>query len=104
MSYAVENFHSTHITNGAVRWNSNGQCLPRDCVEDLVAAGLVTRNQQIITDAARETELKEFLAAYRESQRNRSAEQIAEERAEARAAMGEGVRMVNIITGETFYT
>jgi hypothetical protein len=33
-----------------------------------------------------------------------SAEQIAEERFEARAAMGPGVEMVNIITGERYTT
>ena len=104
MSYAVEHFADTHITNGEVRWNSNGRCLPKDCVQDLVDAGLVTRNQQMITDYAREAEMKEFFEAYREAQKNRTPEQIAEERFEARAAMGPGVKRVNIITGETYTT
>jgi hypothetical protein len=104
MSYAVENFNNTTITNNEIRWNSNGRCLPKDCVEDLVAAGLVTRNQQIITDAAREVETAQFFAEYREAQANRSAEQIREERAMARGAMGAGVAMVNIITGERYTT
>ena len=104
MSYAVENFHNAHITNGEVRWNSNGRCLPKDCVQDLVDAGLVTVNQQMITDHAREAEMKQFFEQYRQAQANRSAEQIAEERAMARGAMGAGVRMVDIITGETYTT
>jgi len=41
---------------------------------------------------------------YIQAQRNRTQEQIAEERFEARAAMGPGVEMVNIITGERYTT
>ena len=48
--------------------------------------------------------LVDDLAKYREAQRQRTPEQIAEERAEARAAMGPGVKMVNILTGETYTT
>ena len=104
MSYAVENFHNTFIKDGAVRWSSNGRCLPADCVRDLVDANLITVATAERTTDMREIELIEFFQEYRQAQRNRSAEQIAEERFEARAAMGPGVRMVNIITGETFLT
>ena len=41
---------------------------------------------------------------YRVAQQNRTPEQIAEQRAEARAAMGPGVEMVNIFTGEKYTT
>ena len=104
MSYAVENFHNTFIQDGAVRWSSNGRCLPADCVRDLVDAGLITAATAERTTDAREIELLEFIQDYRRAQANRSAEQIAEERAMARGAMGPGVRMVNVITGERFTT
>jgi hypothetical protein len=104
MSYAVENFHNTVIQDGAVRWSSNGRCLPADCVRDLVDANLITVATAERTTDARERELAEFFQEYRQAQANRSQEQIAEERAMARGAMGKGVKMVNCITGETFRT
>ena len=104
MSYAVENFHNTFIKDGAVRWSSNGRCLPADCVRDLVDAGLITEATAERTTDMREIETLEFFAEYRAAQANRSAEQIQEERAMARGAMGPGVRMVNFITGETYTT
>jgi hypothetical protein len=104
MSYAVENFHNTFIQDGAVRWSSNGRCLPADCVRDLVDANLITVATAERTTDMREIELIEFFQEYRTAQANRSAEQIAEERAMARGAMGPGVPMVNFITGERYTT
>ena len=104
MSYAVENFHNTHIANGAIRWSSNGRCLPADCVRDLVDANLITVDTAERTTDMREIETLEFFAEYRAAQKNRSAEQIQEERMMARGAMGAGVAMVNIITGERYTT
>lgn len=45
-----------------------------------------------------------WLDKYREAQANRTPEQIAEQQAEALAAHGPGVDLVNVITGETFKT
>ena len=104
MSYAVENFHNTFIKDGAIRWQSNGRCLPKECVDDLVAAFKITRATAERTTDMREIETLEFFAEYRAAQQNRSQEQIQEERAMARGAMGAGVRMVDIITGETYTT
>jgi len=104
MSYAVENFNNTFIKDGAVRWSSNGRCLPADCVADLVAANLITVATAERTTDMREIETLEFFAEYRAAQANRSAEQIREERMMARGAMGAGVDMVNIITGERYTT
>ena len=104
MSYAVENFHNTHIADGAIRWSSNGRCLPKDCVQDLVDADLITVATAERTTDMREIELIEFFQEYRTAQANRTAEQIQEERAMARGAMGAGVRMVDVITGEQFTT
>lgn len=53
---------------------------------------------------ARDKHTEEFLAEYRQRQANRTPEQIRESRMEARAAMGPGVRMVNIFTGEKWTT
>ena len=104
MSYAVENFHNTMIKDGAVRWSSNGRCLPADCVRDLVDANLITEATAERTTDMREIETLEFFAQYRTAQANRTPEQIAEERMMARGAMGGGVDMVNIITGERYTT
>ena len=104
MSYATENFHNTMIKDGAIRWSSNGRCLPADCVRDLVDANLITVATAERTTDAREIELIEFFAEYRAAQANRSQQQIAEERAMARGAMGAGVDMVNCITGERYTT
>ena len=104
MSYAVENFHNTMIKDGAVRWSSNGRCLPADCVRDLVDANLITEATAERTTDMREIELIEFFAEYRAAQKNRSAEQIREERMMARGAMGAGVQMVDVITGERYTT
>ena len=104
MSYAVENFHNTTVTNNEIRWNSNGRCLPKDCVQELYDAGLINSTVVAVTEAARSAEMAQFFQEYRQAQANRSAEQIAEERAMARGAMGAGVRMVNFITGETYTT
>ena len=104
MSYAVENFHNTMIKDGAVRWSSNGRCLPADCVRDLVDANLITVETAERTTDMREIETLEFIQEYRAAQANRTPEQIAEERMMARGAMGGGVDMVNIITGERYTT
>ena len=104
MSYAVENFHNTMIKDGAVRWSSNGRCLPADCVRDLVDANLITVETAERTTDMREIETLEFIQEYRTAQANRTPEQIAEERMMARGAMGGGVDMVNIITGERYTT
>ena len=104
MSYAVENFHNTFIKDGAVRWSSNGRCLPADCVCDLVAANLITEATAERTTDMREIELIEFFQEYRTAQANRTPEQIREERMMARGAMGAGVAMVDIITGEQYTT
>ena len=44
------------------------------------------------------------MEVYRQAQATRTPEQIAEERFEARAAMGPGVDMVNMFTGERYTT
>ena len=104
MSYAVENFNNTTIRNNEIRWNSNNRCLPADCVEELYDAGLINSTVVLVTADARDAETKQFLAEYRTAQANRTPEQVAEERAMARGAMGAGVDVINVFTGEKFAT
>ena len=53
---------------------------------------------------ARSAEAAKLIEQYRQAEANRTPEQIAEQRYEARAAMGPGVEMVNVITGERYTT
>lgn len=89
-----------HFDGNVVRWNSNNR-VPFDDV--LTTLGLTSR-QLKASQAAREADNDAFFAEYHKAQANRSQEQIAEERAEARAAHGPGVRITNILTGESFTT
>ena len=59
---------------------------------------------RFVTRIARDRYVQRTLAEYAVAQQNRTPEQIAEQRAEARAAMGPGVEMVNIFTGEKYTT
>ena len=105
MSYILDNYKDTHYTDAnALRWNSNGRCLMSDAMEELFLADMVTEKVVLATKIARDKENAEFIEEYRKAQANRTAEEIAEQRAEARAAMGPGVDMVNIFTGETYRT
>ena len=108
-TYVVTKFKEGEVKfqNGAAGWLfDNGEFRPLmdDAMEQLLEAGLVDQDCVEITAEARDVYTEKSIAEYIEAQRNRSAEQIAEERFEARAAMGPGVEMVNIITGERFTT
>ena len=77
------------------RWTSNDRVCPLDACEEYgIPCDVVAQ------EATRDRELDAFLAEYRANYRGPSAEQ----RAEARAAHGEGVELVNVITGETWTT
>ena len=108
-TYVVNKFKQgeVHFQNGAAGWLfDNGEFRPLmdDAMEQLLEAGCV--DQQCVEETARQRDVytEKSIAEYIEARKNRTQEQIAEERFEARAAMGEGVKMVNIITGETFTT
>ena len=107
--YVVKKWNEgeVHIENGACGWKfASGEFRPlmSDAMQELKDAGLVDETTVTRTAVAREIHTKEFLEEYRVAQLNRTAEQIAEERFEARAAMGPGVEMVNIFTGERYTT
>ena len=108
-TYVVTKFKQGEVKfqNGAAGWLfDNGEFRPLmdDAMEQLLEAGLVDQATVEITAEARDVYTEKSIAEYIEAQKNRSAEQIAEERFEARAAMGPGVEMVNIITGERYTT
>ena len=107
--YVVRKFEAgeVHFKDGAAGWlMDDGEFRPLmdDAMEELHSAGLVSDDCVAITRDQRDEWTERSLAEYRTAQAQRTPEQIAEERWEARAAMGPGVEMVNIITGERFIT
>jgi hypothetical protein len=90
------------VENGIMTWNSNGNVPFDDMLEAAICIG--EDIDMAACRKAREEKQDAFLLKYFEAQANRSDEQIAEERFEARAAMGPGVEMVNVITGERYTT
>ena len=108
-SYMIQKWEAgeVHIQDGACGWLfDSGEFRPlmSDAMAELKDAGLVDATTVTRTAVAREIHTKKFLEEYTVAQKNRSAEQIREERWEARAAMGPGVEMVNVITGERYTT
>jgi hypothetical protein len=108
-TYVVNKFKAgeVHFENGAAGWLfDNGEFRPLmdDAMEQLLQAGLVDQDCVEITAQARDVYTERSIAEYIQAQRNRSQEQIAEERWEARAAFGPGETIVNMITGERYTT
>ena len=109
MSYMIDKFNNGEVKmqNGAAGWLfDSGEFRPlmADAMQELKDAGLVDETTVTRTAVARDAHTTAFLAEYRTAQLNRSAEQIREERWEARAAFGPGETIVNIITGERYTT
>jgi hypothetical protein len=76
--------------------------LMADAMKELLEAGLVTELHVEATREARNVNNANNIAVHITAQMNRCTEQRALDRATARAAMGPGVDMVNIFTGEKF--
>ena len=109
MSYMIDKWNAGEVKtqDGACGWlMADGEFRPlmSDAMQELKDAGLVDTQTVTRTAVAREIHTKAFLEEYTIAQKNRTAEQIREERFEARAAMGPGVEMVNIFTGERYTT
>lgn len=85
---------------GVRRWQSNDNIPFEDMLTDWLDLGLMTQREVTASRDARRTEEKAVIAEYFKRQAARSPAQIAEERAMAKAALGDNV--VNIITGERF--
>ena len=109
MTYMIDRWNEGEVkfVDGAVGWiMKDGEFRPlmSDAVAELHDAGYISSITVEATAIARERYVQQTLKEYAEAQRNRTAEEIAEQRAEARAAMGPGVEMVNMFTGETYTT
>ena len=79
--------------NGAAYWKASGNYLPADCAQMLSHTNFNFSVEA--TTKAREAQTAAFIEGYM-----RNHHTTEEERMEARAAFGEGVRIVNVITGE----
>ncbi len=71
-----------------------------DAMNELLEAGLVTVDMIKATEVARNENNARNVAAWIKGREERTAEQVAEERFEMRAAFGAGETVVNVITGE----
>ena len=81
--------------DGAAKWISSGNYLPADVVEKLTFAGADFFSAEA-TAAKREAQTAAFLDSYRRNYKGPS----EEEKAEMRAAFGEGATVVNVVTGK----
>ena len=99
----AENFAGAYVKDGVVYWKSNDRSPFEDMITDFMEAGFITEENVALTLKAKKEQDREAIAAYIKAQANRTPEQIAEERFEARAAFGAGEKVVNVITGETYY-
>lgn len=86
------------------RWHSNNRCVPSDIMTALFNAGRVTEQIMLATRETEDKETAALLRRYVASRGARTKEQIEEENFEIRAAFGPGVKVVNVITGETVRT
>ena len=100
----AENFAKAYIQDDVVYWKSNDRSPFEDMLTDFMEAGFISQENVDLTIEAKKAQDKAAIAEYIKAQANRSEEQIAEERAMARAAFGAGEKMVNIFTGETYYS
>ena len=109
MSYMIDKWNDGEVAveNGACGWKfDSGEFRPlmADAMQELKDAGLVDQTTVTRTAVARDLHTTAFLKEYRTAQLNRTAEEIAEQQFEARAAFGPGETVVNIITGERYTT
>jgi hypothetical protein len=81
-----------------LRWESNDAVVPSD-----VMAATDWAYQAEMTKVRNEDMLRS-MELYIQSRSDRTPEQVAEERYEARAALGPGVDMVNLFTNEKYRT
>lgn len=86
------------ITAGVIRWNSNDRVPPLDIVA--LAAEVFEAVDFDASREAYEADAKRSIAEYRRRRAQRTPEQVAEERAEMRAAFGPGATVVDVLTGE----
>lgn len=85
---------------GVYRWKRTNNVVPGDILKNVGLSEAVL----MVNDEARNEQITKSILEYREAQRNRGPEEITQQRAEACAAMGSGVEMVNVITGKHYTT
>ena len=97
-------FEGAYLKDGVVYWKSNDRSPFKDMLTDFMEAGFISQENVDLTVAAKKDQDRAAIFDYIQAQAKRTPEQIAEERFEARAAFGPGQKMVNVFTGETFYS
>jgi hypothetical protein len=88
------------VMAGILTWDSNGQHPHDDLLAAWLILGLITEEQATATATARQVAQDNWMAAYRASPPQRSAEELAE----MRAAFGPGTEVVDVITGQRIRT
>ena len=96
----LDRSYSNADSKDVLLWVSNDRCIPHDIMLNMKRYGLVTERQCMMTRVVEQEQISDFLDEYKKNRANRSAEQVAEEQFEMRAAFGPGETVVNVITGE----
>jgi site-specific DNA-adenine methylase len=99
----AENYERTYMADGVIFWSSNDRCPFEDMLTDFAEAGFISFIDVRRTLAYKEKQDAEAIAEYIEARKNRTQEQIEEERFEMLAAFGPGEKVVNVFTGEVTY-
>ena len=109
MSFIIDRWNAgdVHFEGDAVGWKmESGEFRPlmSDALEQLFEEALIDMRTVNATNNARIYFNQIAMQAYCEKQKQRTAEEIREERAEMLAAFGPGEEVTNVITGETITT
>ena len=109
MSYIIDQWNKgeVHFHGDAIGWKmEDGEFRPlmSDALEELFMEALIDMRTVNATNNARIYFNHIAMAAYCKRQKQRTAEEIREERAEMLAAFGPGEKVTNVITGETITT
>jgi hypothetical protein len=109
MSYIIDQWNKgeVHFHGDAIGWKmQDGEFRPlmSDALEELFMESLIDMRTVNATNNARIYFNHIAMAAYCKKQKQRTDEEIREERAEMLAAFGPGEEVTNVITGETITT
>jgi hypothetical protein len=109
MSFIIDQWNKgeVHFHGDAIGWKmADGEFRPlmSDALEELFMESLIDMRTVNATNNARIYFNHIAMAAYCEKQKQRTDEEIREERAEMLAAFGPGEKVTNVITGETITT
>ena len=109
MSYIIDQWNKgeVHFHGDAIGWKmQDGEFRPlmSDALEELFMESLIHMRTVNSTNNARIYFNHIAMAAYCKKQKQRTDEEIREERAEMLAAFGPGEEVTNVITGETITT